>query len=777
MGQEKRQKARKKPNQLVYVDLGSDNGGILLNASEDGFSFRAVGPIVAGGPIPFQITIGKGRKIEGHGHLSWTDESKKVGGLRFTNPSPELLAQVREWLAENAPPPPERPNRSFASAPESQARQRRAQLRAEPFAARKNVPVVEPQPVPHPPAPSAAVEAGVPATAGLPEPPATPEILPAPEPAPAEAAPAAAAPPDLTGLSPRERRARLRAEALRAAQEVELERRRAVEEARESLEREAQAAAEAARAARAQAEAQVRAEAEARARAEAASRAEAEAQAAQARAAEEARHEAQKEARERTEREAREAADARMEADARARADQLVLEARIAREAQKEAEDLARVEREARDAAATRAQAETSARALAEARQEAEAREVQASEEARKIREARVKSELDALAAAKARDVAEARLLKEREVARRAAEAARKDRGTRRDGEAPPRLESPGPPLRPREVSDPWTEPVAQARPDGPAVPSGGPRFRVDLGSVQAERPAGTPWRTSEPEVPLPEKEPVKSPAPTAWKSAGPKERTDEVPRAELHRAAPPPARQKSPARADWKMNAPVRPAAIVPSVEGWDEDGVPTRLISSRKRKRWGIGWVAIVAILVAVLLGVFHRQVGQSLVWLGKHLSGSGTSSGPGSGPQAGPPEARTEDDAAAGKSETSPPAEATAPREAREEGSAPSGTADRPAGRAPAASADVETVGSKEIVRGEKRPPHGADDVQTLWTLVEAGNAAAELKLAERYLMGDGVERNCNQARVLLEASAKKGNAQARQTLAQLGDSGCS
>src|SRR5713101_6040464 len=101
MAHDKRKKPRKRPDQLVYVDLGSDNGGILLNASEEGFSFQAVGPVLETGTIHFRFTISKGRRVEGDGELTWTDATKKVGGLRFTNISPELREQVRGWLSQS----------------------------------------------------------------------------------------------------------------------------------------------------------------------------------------------------------------------------------------------------------------------------------------------------------------------------------------------------------------------------------------------------------------------------------------------------------------------------------------------------------------------------------------------------------------------------------------------------------------------------------------------------------------------------------------------------
>jgi TPR repeat protein len=60
--------------------------------------------------------------------------------------------------------------------------------------------------------------------------------------------------------------------------------------------------------------------------------------------------------------------------------------------------------------------------------------------------------------------------------------------------------------------------------------------------------------------------------------------------------------------------------------------------------------------------------------------------------------------------------------------------------------------------------------------LWTAVEKGNATAETTLADLYLRGDGVAKNCDQARVLLAAASGKGNIEAMQKLQQLNQTGC-
>ena len=63
-----------------------------------------------------------------------------------------------------------------------------------------------------------------------------------------------------------------------------------------------------------------------------------------------------------------------------------------------------------------------------------------------------------------------------------------------------------------------------------------------------------------------------------------------------------------------------------------------------------------------------------------------------------------------------------------------------------------------------------------VPALWDAIQKGNLQAEVMLADLYARGDGVTRNCNQARVLLRAAAERGNSEASQKLALLVRSGC-
>jgi TPR repeat protein len=56
------------------------------------------------------------------------------------------------------------------------------------------------------------------------------------------------------------------------------------------------------------------------------------------------------------------------------------------------------------------------------------------------------------------------------------------------------------------------------------------------------------------------------------------------------------------------------------------------------------------------------------------------------------------------------------------------------------------------------------------------VGKGNTAAEVTLAKLYMIGGGVPKNCDQARVLLRAAAKKGNSEAISKLSQITRQGC-
>jgi len=93
---------QKKPDQLVYLELGVGNGGMLLTISEDGFRFRAVTPVRANTSVPFAFSLDGRNRLEGEGTVEWVEEDGKSGGMRFTEVSPEFHATLGAWLNSDA---------------------------------------------------------------------------------------------------------------------------------------------------------------------------------------------------------------------------------------------------------------------------------------------------------------------------------------------------------------------------------------------------------------------------------------------------------------------------------------------------------------------------------------------------------------------------------------------------------------------------------------------------------------------------------------------------
>jgi hypothetical protein len=92
----------KKTQQLVYVELGPHNGGMVLGICEEGFSFRAVAPVKTDGPVNFAFALDGSRRLQGTGEIAWSEEDGKTGGLKFSNVSPQFRESLRFWLMTEA---------------------------------------------------------------------------------------------------------------------------------------------------------------------------------------------------------------------------------------------------------------------------------------------------------------------------------------------------------------------------------------------------------------------------------------------------------------------------------------------------------------------------------------------------------------------------------------------------------------------------------------------------------------------------------------------------
>jgi hypothetical protein len=91
---------RKAPQKFAFIQIERDEVGRVLNVSEGGLSFSSFGPVPDNGPVYFWFSFDLRNRIEAMGELAWTDLSRKVGGLRFTQLSERGRKQIREWLSQ-----------------------------------------------------------------------------------------------------------------------------------------------------------------------------------------------------------------------------------------------------------------------------------------------------------------------------------------------------------------------------------------------------------------------------------------------------------------------------------------------------------------------------------------------------------------------------------------------------------------------------------------------------------------------------------------------------
>src|ERR1700745_3756054 len=89
---------QKKPLQLVYLELGVGNGGMLLSISEDGFRFRAVSQVRETTFMHCAFSLDGRNRLDGTETVEWIEEDGKSGGMRFTEVSPEFQAALAAWL-------------------------------------------------------------------------------------------------------------------------------------------------------------------------------------------------------------------------------------------------------------------------------------------------------------------------------------------------------------------------------------------------------------------------------------------------------------------------------------------------------------------------------------------------------------------------------------------------------------------------------------------------------------------------------------------------------
>ncbi|MGB7845060.1 MAG: PilZ domain-containing protein [Candidatus Acidiferrum sp.] len=211
----------------------------------------------------------------------------------------------------------------------------------------------------------------------------------------------------------------------------------------------------------------------------------------------------------------------------------------------------------------------------------------------------------------------------------------------------------------------------------------------------------------------------------------------------------------------------------------------------------------VAIMILLTLVVAAcAFHRQLGNSLIWLGEQIGGTQVSQFrervPDYTVSTGIPVGSSSNPAESSSQQNTSAEPATAERQ-NAGGASALGNNPQPSlstvaksslpptspllgSSTPTASYNGQETGEPEYVqaiqllRDRNAGADSSEAVGLLWISVEKGNPSAELTLADMYWHGQGIARNCDQARILLSAAARKGNAEAQKRLRQFQREGC-
>jgi hypothetical protein len=207
------------------------------------------------------------------------------------------------------------------------------------------------------------------------------------------------------------------------------------------------------------------------------------------------------------------------------------------------------------------------------------------------------------------------------------------------------------------------------------------------------------------------------------------------------------------------------------------------------------GVVTAAVVAcfLLLAVLLYSFRETIGHSLISLGQTLSAP--SSAPSESSQTQVPDtsksaeevqqpaaanAGNQDNSAANAGDKSSQAQPATSGGDKREATQPQADREKPVSLPAKAETGFRderpSPSAEDSTAKATRNQDPAEQVRALWSAVGQGNTAAEVTLAKLYLIGGGVAKNCDQARVLLRAAAKKGNPEAIAKLSQITRQGC-
>src|SRR6266404_5463900 len=96
---------RRKLSPMAYVELGQENGGILLNLSEGGFAVQSALTLSSRefSELRFQVPACQGW-LTARGRVAWLSDSKKEAGIQFTELPGEARREIHKWVSAEGDP-------------------------------------------------------------------------------------------------------------------------------------------------------------------------------------------------------------------------------------------------------------------------------------------------------------------------------------------------------------------------------------------------------------------------------------------------------------------------------------------------------------------------------------------------------------------------------------------------------------------------------------------------------------------------------------------------
>jgi len=95
--------ARRRILPIGYVELGQENGGILLNLSEGGLAVRSPLPLVSREFTGIRFQAPKSQSwLTANGRIVWLSDSKKEGGIQFTELPGDARQQIHKWASADS---------------------------------------------------------------------------------------------------------------------------------------------------------------------------------------------------------------------------------------------------------------------------------------------------------------------------------------------------------------------------------------------------------------------------------------------------------------------------------------------------------------------------------------------------------------------------------------------------------------------------------------------------------------------------------------------------